>query len=64
MDHRARNFGMVLGIFITVLGLLSAFDMTGAQAAEEICIGFLAPLTGPLAKPGEDLVNGSKLFWE
>jgi branched-chain amino acid transport system substrate-binding protein len=33
-------------------------------AQEEIRIGFLAPLTGALAKSGQDTVRGHELFWE
>jgi branched-chain amino acid transport system substrate-binding protein len=35
-----------------------------AQAQEEIRIGFLAPLTGALAKSGQDTVRGHELYWE
>ena len=35
-----------------------------ASAQEEIRIGFLAPLTGALAKSGQDTVRGHELFWE
>ena len=49
---------------ITMATFLWAFGTTPVQAAEEIRIGFLAPMTGPLAKPGEDLTNGFKLFWD
>jgi branched-chain amino acid transport system substrate-binding protein len=37
---------------------------TLAHAQEEIRIGVLAPLTGPLAKSGQDTVRGHELFWE
>ena len=35
-----------------------------AQQKGPIKIGLLAPLTGPLASPGNDMVNGFRLFWE
>jgi branched-chain amino acid transport system substrate-binding protein len=35
-----------------------------ASAQEEIRIGFLAPLTGALAKSGQDTVRGHELYWE
>ena len=37
----------------------------GSRAAAKgpIKIGLLAPLTGPLASPGNDMVSGFKLFW-
>jgi branched-chain amino acid transport system substrate-binding protein len=41
-----------------------AFPQTGAaQDKGPIKIGLLAPLTGPLASPGNDMVSGFKLFW-
>ncbi len=48
----------------TALILLWAFAESAAQTKQEIRIGFLAPLTGPMAKPGEEVLNGNKLFWE
>jgi branched-chain amino acid transport system substrate-binding protein len=37
----------------------------GVQAqGEPIRIGFLIPLTGPLATPGQDMRDGFALFWE
>lgn len=36
----------------------------GDAPGEEIRIGFLAPLTGPLAHSGQDSVNGWELFWD
>ena len=35
-----------------------------AHAQGTIRIGVLAPVTGPLATPGKDMVDGLKLFWE
>ncbi|MBW1787389.1 MAG: ABC transporter substrate-binding protein [Deltaproteobacteria bacterium] len=51
-------------VFFTIMALLLGFGGSTAMAADEIRIGFLAPMTGPLAKPGEDLTNGFKLFWD
>jgi branched-chain amino acid transport system substrate-binding protein len=44
---------------------LAAFS-TIAQAQDKgpIRIGFLPPITGPLASPGAEMVNGFRLFWE
>ena len=43
----------------------SAFVTTSvAQQTGPIKIGLLVPLTGPLATPGIDMVDGFKLFWE
>ncbi len=45
--------------------LAAAFAAPAAHAqAAPIKIGLLAPLTGPLASPGKDMVDGFKLFWE
>lgn len=46
--------------FAVVLGLSS---VAHAQSGS-IKIGFLIPLTGPLATPGKDMDDGFKLFWE
>ncbi|HEY4735946.1 MAG TPA: penicillin-binding protein activator [Xanthobacteraceae bacterium] len=50
----------------TVSLLASAFGITFtfAQQSGPIKIGYLAPLTGPLATPGKDAVDGFKLYWE
>lgn len=47
---------------LTLAGLAAA---AGVQAqGEPIKIGFLIPLTGPLATPGRDMADGFNLFWE
>lgn len=44
------------------IGLLAAVP---AQAQKSpIKIGLLAPVTGPLASPGAEMVNGFRLYWE
>lgn len=62
MDQRAWR-KTVLVVLLTVV-LLWTFSSSAVHSSEEIRIGFLAPMTGPLAKPGEDLTNGFKLFWD
>ena len=43
----------------------TAFGTTSfAQQTGPIKIGLLVPLTGPLAAPGIDMVDGFKLYWE
>jgi branched-chain amino acid transport system substrate-binding protein len=42
---------------------LAAAPLAHAQQGP-IKIGVLAPVTGPLATPGKDMVEGWKLFWE
>ncbi len=56
-----RNFVCASGaaMLATVLGTGSFAQQTGP-----IKIGLLVPLTGPLATPGVDMVDGFKLFWE
>jgi branched-chain amino acid transport system substrate-binding protein len=63
MDRKKVRKAAVVVLF-AVVTFLWAFGGTAVQAVEEIRIGFLAPMTGPLAKPGEDLTNGFKLFWD
>ncbi len=48
-------------IFSVAIAALAAGTV---QAQEAIRIGLLAPVTGPLATPAADMVNGFKLFWE
>ena len=57
-----RNFMCAAGVSLLVaaLGSASAF----AQQSGPIKIGLLVPLTGPLATPGIDMVDGFKLYWE
>ncbi len=60
-----KKAGMsILMASLMILSFSGVFGESTVLAEEEIRIGFLAPLTGPLAKPGQDLVNGYKLFWE
>jgi branched-chain amino acid transport system substrate-binding protein len=49
---------------LVILALAMSFGGSVAQAQQEIRIGLLAPLTGPLAKSGEDSVRGHKLYWD
>jgi branched-chain amino acid transport system substrate-binding protein len=46
--------------------VLAAAFASAAQAQDKgpIRIGFLPPITGPLASPGAEMVNGFRLFWE
>ena len=48
---------------LVVLAALAAAAGVQAQG-EPIKIGFLIPLTGPLATPGKDMAAGFGLFWE
>jgi branched-chain amino acid transport system substrate-binding protein len=56
-----------LGRGLSVLAAAAAFAGAGLMAhaeAEEIRIGVLAPLTGALASPGQEMINGKQLFWD
>lgn len=52
----------------TLAALLAAAGLAAPVPAraqgEPIKIGFLIPLTGPLATPGRDMADGFSLFWE
>ncbi len=45
-------------------GLLLAAGVPALAQQGPIKIGVLAPVSGPLAAPGKDMVEGWKLFWE
>jgi branched-chain amino acid transport system substrate-binding protein len=50
-------------VALVLLAVLAG--VAGVQAqSEPIKIGFLIPLTGPLATPGQDMRDGFALFWE
>ncbi len=59
-DSKRRK--AVLAALALSVGLLGS----GAAFAQKppIKIGLLAPVTGPLASPGAEMVNGFRLFWE
>ena len=49
----------------TVAALAVALSAAAAHAQSgPIRIGVLAPLTGPLATPGKDMVDGMRLYWQ
>jgi branched-chain amino acid transport system substrate-binding protein len=64
MNSRFRRWNTRVGLLVCLFLLLPTVNGAYAQSRDEIRIGFLAPLTGTLAKPGEDLVNGYRLLWE
>jgi branched-chain amino acid transport system substrate-binding protein len=49
-----------VSLLVSALGMVPAL----AQQSGPIKIGLLVPLTGPLATPGIDMVDGFKLYWE
>lgn len=60
---RSLSTGVFTLLMIFVLAIILSPPAL-AKAKGPIKIGYLAPMTGPLAKPGADMVNGYKLFWE
>ncbi len=53
---------MALAASVLGVGLLASVPAQAQKAP--IKIGLLAPVTGPLASPGAEMVNGFRLFWE
>jgi branched-chain amino acid transport system substrate-binding protein len=49
---------------LAAAALLGSLGAATAQDKGPIRIGFLPPITGPLASPGAEMVNGFRLFWE
>lgn len=60
--QNGRQAARILGTLLTALGLGVAMEAK-AQTGP-IRIGLLIPLTGPLATPGKDMLDGFNLFWE
>ena len=57
--------GAAFALFATLSAGIALTDTAHAQQQQgPIKIGLLVPLTGPLATPGKDMVDGFKLFWE
>jgi len=48
------------GFFVIAVALLGM--QTSIAAAEELRIGFIAPMTGPFAQVGKDMVNGFEMY--
>jgi branched-chain amino acid transport system substrate-binding protein len=53
-----------LGPVLLAGSLLVGISVTAAQGAgaEELRIGFIAPMTGPFAQVGKDMVNGFEMY--
>jgi branched-chain amino acid transport system substrate-binding protein len=49
---------------LAAAALLGSLGAATAQDKGPIRICFLPPITGPLASPGAEMVNGFRLFWE
>ncbi|HUH39685.1 MAG TPA: ABC transporter substrate-binding protein [Castellaniella sp.] len=54
------NFSKKLGVLALALGAMSL--STGAQAADELKIGVIIPMSGPFASHGKQITNGLNLF--
>ena len=52
---------MLMGGF---LALAVSPTMTTGAAAQELIVGFIAPMTGPFAQVGKDMVNGFEMYSE
>lgn len=52
------------GVVALLAAVGAAATGTAHAQSEPIKIGLLPPVTGPLATPGRDMVDGFKLFWE
>jgi branched-chain amino acid transport system substrate-binding protein len=50
--------------FVATIGMALALIVAPAQAAKEIRIGFIAPMTGIFAQIGKDMTNGFKMYLE
>src|SRR5687768_5741779 len=60
MQNKLRRIP-ALAALLALAGIAAAPAAFGQGA---IRIGVLAPLTGPLATPGKDMVDGWRLFWD
>ena len=51
---------------IAIAGALFGISLTAARpaGAEELRIGFIAPMTGPFAQVGKDMVNGFEMYMD
>ncbi len=54
------NFSKKFGILTLALGAMTM--MVGAQAAEDLKIGVIVPMSGPFASHGKQMTNGLNLF--
>jgi branched-chain amino acid transport system substrate-binding protein len=53
---------LLVSVAASILAVFASFQVN-AQTGP-IRIGVLAPITGPLAKPGAEMLNGMKMYWE
>ncbi len=58
------QFTRAVSALAAAASLAGLASVAQAQDKGPIRIGFLPPITGPLASPGAEMVNGFRLFWE
>jgi len=56
----ARRMG--LASIGALLAVAASVPLPSSAAAEELRIGFIAPMTGPFAQVGKDMVNGFEMY--
>ena len=59
MTRTGKSF-LQYGFFVIAVALLGM--QTSIAAAGELRIGFIAPMTGPFAQVGKDMVNGFEMY--
>lgn len=64
MKSKRTNPLQMMVILVLTLILAFAIGMQPAQAADEIRIGFMSPLSGGFTKPGTEAKWGFELFWD
>lgn len=57
-----NTFRLKASLLVAVFALGSLFSAVGSVAAEELRIGFLAPLSGIFTQIGKDSVNGFRMY--
>ena len=62
MIHKQSKF--LAALFGGAALLAGAGLASSARAAEEIRIGFIAPMTGPFAQVGKDMLDGLNMYLE
>ena len=63
VTRRGRNASSLAALALAA-GIASVAVTSAPAQQQPIKIGLLPPVTGPLASPGAEMVNGFRLFWE
>lgn len=68
MQQRRYSLPLAVGVLTLLMamasGIIRAPTAPAAQTKPSIKIGVLAPLSGPLAPQGRDIVDGARLYVE